>query len=86
MSRPRSMQTAEAPSWLAVFLHYSFSDKNVQKSARLELLSIAHDAISYPDDMPNTKLAELLLRWSEKNISASSWRTFQARVRKRRVQ
>lgn len=85
MPRRRSMQTAEAPLWLAVLLHYSFSDKSVQKPARLELLSIAHDATAYPDDLPNAKLAELLLGWSEKNISISNWRTFQARVRKRRM-
>ena len=33
MPRPRAIQAAEAPLWLAVLLDYSFSDKSAQRSA-----------------------------------------------------
>ena len=86
MSRPRAIQAAEAPLWLAVLLDYSFSDTNVQRAARLDLLGIAHDATTYPDDIPGWRLAELLLRWAEQYVSREDWKRLQARVRKRRSQ
>ncbi|NYS80505.1 MULTISPECIES: hypothetical protein [Halomonadaceae] len=86
MSRPRALQAAEAPLWLAVLLDYSFSDKNAQKAARLDLLGIAHDATAYPNDIPNWRLAELLLRWAEQYVPGEDWKRLQARVRKRRSQ
>lgn len=86
MSRPRALQAAEAPLWLAVLMDYSFSDKSAQKAARLDLLGIAHDATAYPDDIPGWRLAELLLRWAEQYVSAGDWKRLQARVRKRRSQ
>jgi hypothetical protein len=58
---------------------------HARKAAQLDLLGIAHDATAYPDDIPDSRLAELLLAWSEKHVSADKWRTLQARVRKRRA-
>lgn len=84
MPRPRALQDAEAPLWLAVLLDYTFSDKNAQRAARLDLLGVAHDATAYPDDIPGWRLAELLLAWAEKYVSAEDWRRLQARIRKRR--
>jgi|TARA_R110000751_G_C13784414_1_gene481351 hypothetical protein len=84
MARPRALQAAEAPLWLAVLLDYSFSDKSAQRAARLDLLVIAHDATACPDDIPHWRLAELLLRWSEQYVPPEDWRRLQARVRKRR--
>lgn len=84
MPRPRALQAAEAPLWLAVLLDYSFSNKNAQRAARLDLLGVAHDATAYPDDIPGWRLAELLLAWAEKYVSAEDWRRLQARIRKRR--
>lgn len=84
MSRPRAIQAAEAPLWLAVLLDYSFGDTNAQRAARLDLLGIAHDATAYPDDIPGWRLAELLLRWAEQYVSGEDWKRLQARVRKQR--
>lgn len=86
MSRPRSLQAAEAPLWLAVLLDYSFSDKNALRAAQLDLLGIAHDATAYPDDIPGWRLAELLLRWAEQYVPGEDWKRLQARVRKQRRQ
>lgn len=85
MPRPRALQAAEAPLWLAVLLDYSFSDKNAQRAARIDLLGIAHDATAYPDDIPGWRLAQLLLGWSDKYVPANDWQRLQARVRKRRA-
>ncbi|MGP5144479.1 hypothetical protein ACTXKF_19100 [Vreelandella alkaliphila] len=85
MSRPRAIQAAEAPLWLAVLLGYSFSDKSAQRAARMDLLGIAHDATAYPDDIPGWRLAQLLLGWSDKYVPANDWQRLQARVRKRRA-
>ena len=84
MGRPRALQAVEAPLWLAVLLDYSFSDKNAQRAARLDLLGIAHDATAYPDDIPGWRLAELLLRWAEQYVPARDWQRLQARLRQRR--
>ncbi len=84
MARPRALQAAEAPLWLAELLDYSFSDKNAQRAARLDLLGIAHDTTAYPDDIPHWRLAELLLRWAEQYVPAQDWQRLQARIRKRR--
>ena len=86
MPRPRALQAAEAPLWLAVLLDYSFGDKGTQRAAQLDLLGIAHDATAYPDDIPGWRLAELLLCWAEQYVSAEDWKWLQARVRKRRGQ
>lgn len=85
MPRPRALQAAEAPLWLAVLLEYSFSDKSAQRAARIDLLGIAHDATAYPDDIPGWRLAQLLLGWSDKYVPANDWQRLQARVRKRRA-
>ncbi|MGP9576291.1 hypothetical protein ACT3R8_17985 [Halomonas sp. AOP42-C2-23] len=84
MPRPRAIQAAEAPIWLAVLLDYAFSEKSAQRAALLDLLGIAHDATAYPDDIPGWRLAELLLRWGEQYVGADDWRRLQARVRKKR--
>ena len=84
MPRPRALQADEAPLWLVVLLDYSFSDKNAQRAARLDLLGIAHDATAYPDDIPGWRLAELLLRWAEQYVPARDWQRLQARLRQRR--
>jgi hypothetical protein len=86
MARPRALQAAEAPLWLAVLLDYSFSDKSAQRAARLALLGVAHDATAYPDDLPHWRLAQLLLCWAEQYVPATDWKRLQARVRKRRSQ
>ena len=86
MPRPRALQADEASLWLAVLLDYSFSDKNAQRAARLDLLGIAHDATAYPDDIPGWRLAELLLRWAEQYVPGEDWKRLQARVRKQRRQ
>lgn len=86
MPRPRAIQAAEAPIWLAVLLDYGFSEKSAQRTALLDLLGIAHDATAYPDDISHWRLAELLLRWAEKYVPAEDWRRLQGRVRKRRSQ
>ncbi len=84
MPRPRAIQAAEAPLWLAVLLDYSFSNKNAQRAAQLDLLGIAHDATAYPDDIPNWRVAQLLLAWADQYVPPEDWRRLQARVRKRR--
>ena len=84
MPCPRALQADEASLWLAVLLDYSFSDKNAQRAARLDLLGIAHDATAYPDDIPGWRLAELLLRWAEQYVPARDWQRLQARLRQRR--
>ena len=84
MPRPRALQADEASLWLAVLLDYSFSDKNAQRAARLDLLGIAHDATAYPDDIPGWRLAELLLRWAEQYVPVGDWQRLQARLRQRR--
>ena len=84
MPRPRALQADEASLWLAVLLDYSFSDKNAQRAARLDLLGIAHDATAYPDDIPGWRLAEFLLRWAEQYVPARDWQRLQARLRQRR--
>jgi hypothetical protein len=85
MARPRALQAAEAPLWLAVLLDYSFSDKNAQRASQIDLVGIAHDVTTYPDDIPHWRLAELLLRWAEQYVPAEDWKRLQARVRKRRT-
>ncbi|MEE3269296.1 MAG: hypothetical protein VX229_10815, partial [Pseudomonadota bacterium] len=85
MARTRAIQAAEARLWLEVLLAHAFGSLHAQKQAQLDLLGVAHDATAYPDDIPDERLAELLLAWSEKHVSAERWRTLQARVRKRRA-
>lgn len=85
MARTRAIQAAEARLWLEVLLAHAFGSMHARKAAQLDLLGIAHDATAYPDDIPDSRLAELLLAWSEKHVSADKWRTLQARVRKRRA-
>lgn len=85
MPRPRALQAAEAPLWLAVLLNYAFSNKGAQRAAQLDLVGIAHDATAYPDDIPGWRLAELLLQWAERYVPGEDWKRLQARVRKQRA-
>jgi hypothetical protein len=49
-------------------------------------VGIAHDTTAYPDDIPDWRLAELLLRWAEQYVPSEDWKRLQGRVRKRRGQ
>lgn len=84
MPRKRSISSADAPEWLAATLDYIFSGKTSERAAQLDLLHIAHDATAYPHDLPASRLAELLLIWSEKHVDADDWQRLQSRMRKRR--
>ena len=86
MPRKRAIQAAETHLWLEVLLTYAFGSTPAQRVARLDLLGVAHDATAYPDDIPDGRLAELLLAWVEKYVSPEDWGRLQARVRKRRSQ
>ncbi len=61
MPRKRAIRAVEARLWLEVLLTYTFGLTPAQKAAQLDLLAVAHDATAYPDDIPETRLAELLL-------------------------
>lgn len=84
MARKRAIQAAEAHLWLEVLLAYAFGTAPVQRAARLDLLGVAHDATAYPNDIPDGRLAELLLAWSERYVDAGDWQRLQARIRQRR--
>lgn len=84
MARTWAIQAAEAHLWLEVLLTHAFGSTHAQRVARLDLLGVAHDATAYPDDIPDGRLAELLLAWAEKYVSPEDWKRLQARVRKRR--
>lgn len=84
MARTRAIQAAEAPLWLEVLLTYAFGPAPAQQAARLDLLGVAHDATAYPDDIPDSRLAELLLRWANQYVPAEDWQRLQARIRQRR--
>lgn len=86
MARTRAIQAAEARLWLEVLLAHAFGSLHAQKQAQLDLLGVAHDATAYPDDIPNWRLAQLLLAWAERYVGAGDWQRLQARVRKRRSQ
>lgn len=85
MPRPRSIQAAEAPMWLAELLSYGFSRKSAERHALIYLLGIAYDVTAHPEDVPNWQLAQLLLQWAENNVPVEDWRRLQGRVRKRRA-
>lgn len=51
---------------------------------RSELLGIASDINDYPDDIPPSRAADLLLRWADRWVSSDEWTRLKARVRKRR--
>lgn len=84
MARTRGIQAAEAPLWLEVLLTYAFGSEPVHRAARLDLLGVAHDATAYPDDIPNGRLAELLLAWAERYVGTGDWQRLQAKIRQRR--
>ncbi|WP_030074900.1 hypothetical protein [Halomonas alkaliantarctica] len=86
MARVRAIQAAEASLWLEVLLTYAFGPAPAQQAAQLDLVGIAHDATAYPDDIPNGRLAQLLLAWAERYVEAGDWQRLQARIRQRRSQ
>lgn len=86
MARVRAIQAAEAPLWLEVLLTYAFGPAPAEQAARLDLLGVAHDATAYPDDIPDSRLAELLLAWAERYVGGEDWQRLQAKIRKRRVE
>ncbi|MGP9565695.1 hypothetical protein [Halomonas sp. AOP43-D1-12] len=84
MPRKRAIQAAETHLWLEVLLMYAFGPAPAEQAARLDLLGVAHDATAYPDDIPDGRLAELLLAWVEKYVPPEDWHRLQSRIRKRR--
>lgn len=84
MARTRFIQAAEAHLWLEVLLAYAFGPAPAQQAAQLELLRVVYNATASPDDIPNSRLAELLLAWAEHYVGAKDWQRLQARIRQRR--
>ncbi len=84
MARIRSIQAAEAPLWLEVLLTYAFSNMPIRRDAKLDILEIAHDSISFSDDIPPPILAGLLLHWADQYVPNEDWQRLQSRIRKRR--
>lgn len=86
MPRPRKMNADEVATWLAVLLDAAFEPANdaVQPQGKAQLLALASDFTHYPDDYPNTRRAEMLLRWSSIWLPPEWWDRLQRRVRKRR--
>lgn len=54
------------------------------RDGKTQLLGIASDLTTYPDDYTSQRAAELLLVWAERWIQPEDWGRFAARVRKRR--
>ncbi|MBE0401915.1 hypothetical protein EI168_17710 [Halomonas sp. FME1] len=84
MARTRGIQAAEARLWLEMLLTYAFGSTPAQRDAQLDILDIAHDAISFPDDIPSPILAGLLLHWADQYVPTEDWQRLQSRIRKRR--
>lgn len=49
-----------------------------------QLLALASDFTTYPDDYTDRRRAELLLLWAERWMQPSDWTRLASRVRKRR--
>lgn len=81
MVRTRAIQAAESALWLEVLLTYAFGPAPAEQ---LDLLGVAHDATAYPDDIPDGRLADLLLAWSERYVGGEDWQRLQAKIRQRR--
>lgn len=86
MPRPRTMHADEVATWLAVLLDTAFDPAidAVEREGKAELLAIASDFTHYPDDYPESRQVELLLRWVAKWLPNDWWPRLQGRVRKRR--
>lgn len=84
MARTRAIQAAEARLWLEVLLTYAFGSTSVQREAKLDILDIAHDAISLSNDIPPPILAGLLLHWADQYVPNEDWQRLQSKIRKRR--
>lgn len=86
MPRPRKMNADEVATWLAVLLDAAFDPAHdaVEQKGKAQLLALASDFTHYPDDYPNARRAELLLRWVSIWLPGDWWERLQGRVRKRR--
>lgn len=49
-----------------------------------QLLSLAGDFVTYPEDYRTSRQAELLLIWANRWLQPEDWNRLQAKVRKRR--
>lgn len=80
------MHANEVATWLAVLLDTAFDPGSdaVEREGKAELLAIAGDFTNYPDDFPDARRADLLLRWVAKWLPGDCWPRLQGRVRKRR--
>ena len=54
------------------------------RDGKTQLLGIASDLTTYPDDYTSQRGAELLLAWADRWIQQEDWGRLAARVRKRR--
>lgn len=86
MPRPKQMHADEVTTWLAVLLDTAFDPDSeaIAQQGKSQLLAIAGDFTTYPDDFPDTRRAELLLRWVATWLPDGQWPRLQSRVRKRR--
>ncbi|UYV20955.1 hypothetical protein K1Y77_17195 (plasmid) [Halomonas qaidamensis] len=86
MPRPKQMNDNEVATWLAVLLDTAFDPAHdaVQQQGKAQLLALASDFTHYPDDFPDTRRAQLLLRWVSIWLPDDWWPRLQNRVRKRR--
>lgn len=87
MPRPKQMHPQEVATWLAVLLDTAFDPETetVPPQGKAQLLALASDFTNYPEDIPNTRRAELLLLWVSKWLPETVWPRLQSRVRKRRA-
>lgn len=58
--------------------------KVTARDGRQELLALASDFTTYPEDYNASRRAEMLLRWANLWLQADDWNRLQAKVRKRR--
>lgn len=74
MHHLRTIQAAEAQAWLSAFFNYAFLNSELELDALLEILWIGYKAAHHPTDMPNWRVAQLLLDWSLRHVDTENWR------------
>lgn len=86
MPRPRELNAHEVATWLAVMLDAAFdpATQAVTPEGQAQLLALASDFTHYPNDFPNQRRAQLLLRWAGIWLPDEWWQRLHGRVRKRR--